>query len=196
MSSMAVYGDGTQESGVTESWPTVPQNIYALSKLNAEQIGTVCGRLHGVRVTNLRLFNAFGPGQSLRNAETGVVAIWTAAFLRGETPVVYEDGHQLRDFIYATDVAQAVRLAVQNQPRCEVVNVGTGVPTSVGHVANYLADRLGRPRPTPIGRCRLGDARHCWGDITRARKVMDFVPAMTLLEGFDRTVEWARTPPH
>lgn len=191
-SSMSLYGEGPSGRGVTETALPNPRNVYALTKWQAEQLSTLCGELYGISTGNLRFFNVYGPGQALGNAETGVVAIWMAQALRGIAPTVFDDGQQTRDLIYVTDVAEAVAQAVEAQA-VGVFNIGRGEPVTMAMIAASIANRLEAPAPDITRSVRVGDIRHCWADIRRARAAFGFAPAVPHYEGLNLSTEWART---
>jgi dTDP-L-rhamnose 4-epimerase len=196
-SSMSVYGHGPQHRGVTEFEPCRPESIYGLSKLESEQLSLIAGKLYGICVTSLRLWNTYGPGQSLTNAETGVIAIFAARLLAGQPPIVHEDGRQLRDFVHVEDVARAFDLAVGQKVR-GVFNIGTGTPTSVWDVAWRLSQLLteGRIEPKLSGQSRPGDVRHCFpAGIHFARMDLGWNPVIDLNWGLSRYAAWLLKTP-
>lgn len=167
-------------------------SVYALSKFDQERLCLLIGGAYGISTVALRLFNVFGPHQALSNPYTGVLAIFAARLLNGEAPLVYEDGRQQRDFVHVQDVARAFRLALEAPDVAgRVINIGSGQPRSVLEVAERLADLLGgRRRPQVTGRYRVGDVRHCFGDITRARRLLGFEPRVRFEEGAEELVAW------
>src|SRR3990167_4543456 len=129
-SSMSIYGEGPSNIGkpipTHELWGPNLNNVYALTKYDQEQLCLIMGRAYGVPTTALRFFNVYGPGQSLNNPYTGVLAIFASRLLNDKPPVIYEDGHQSRDFIHVDDIANAVaQAATTDMPG--TYNVGTGV---------------------------------------------------------------------
>jgi dTDP-L-rhamnose 4-epimerase len=183
-SSMSVYGEGSRERGMLETDFCRPASIYGLSKYESEQMSLLAGELYHIPVTALRLWNTYGPGQSLTNAETGVVAIFASRLLAGKPPLVYDNGGQLRDFIHVTDVARAFAAALESRT-AGVFNIGTEAPTTISHVAHRLSDLLteGRVRPEITLRYRPGDIRCCYADITQARRLLRWEPAVELEVG-------------
>jgi dTDP-L-rhamnose 4-epimerase len=141
----------------------------------------------------MRFFNVFGPRQALSNPYTGVLAIFGSRLLNGRAPIVYEDGNQRRDFVSVYDVARALRLALE-VPAAEgqAFNIGSGVSSSVREIASRMADALGVERITPdiTGQYRVGDIRHCFADIARAREVLGYEPQVTLEEGMLELAGW------
>ena len=173
-------------------------NVYALSKRYQEELALALGRTYGFPVTCLRLFNVYGPRQSLSNPYTGVLAIFLSRLLAGHPPVVYEDGLQSRDFVSVHDVARAIELAIET-PACagRVINVGSGEARAIGEVARILARLVGRDDLVPEirGEFRSGDVRHCVADTRLARRLLGFSPTVRWEEGLAEVVEWARRAP-
>jgi dTDP-L-rhamnose 4-epimerase len=167
-------------------------SIYALSKYDQEQMCLIIGRAYGIPTVALRFFNAYGPYQSLSNPYTGVLAIFASRLLNGQRPIIFEDGKQLRDFVSVYDVARACRLALERREAHDVVlNVGSGEPVTVRDVASRLARVMGkRIEPELAAKYRVGDIRHCFPDITRAREVLGYEPRMSLERGMEDLAEW------
>jgi dTDP-L-rhamnose 4-epimerase len=188
-------GEVLEPSPTPETAALLAQNVYALTKRYQEELATALGPLYGVGVTCLRLFNVYGPRQSLSNPYTGVLAIFISRLLAGEAPVVYEDGGQTRDFVSVHDVADAFVSAL-DAPAADgaVVNVGTGVARSIGDVGRTAARLLGRDdlAPNVSGQFRTGDIRHCVADVSRARQLLGFRPRIAWEDGVDELVRWCR----
>ncbi|HEX5412600.1 MAG TPA: NAD-dependent epimerase/dehydratase family protein [Terriglobia bacterium] len=170
-------------------------SVYALSKYNQERICLIIGRAYGVPTVALRFFNAYGTRQALSNPYTGVLAIFASRILNGKPPLVFEDGMQQRDFVAVEDVARACRLAIETKSPDlvdPVLNIGSGKAVSILQVARSAARALGCHSCTPevTGKYRMGDIRHCFADITLARKELGFEPRMTLEKGLVKLAEW------
>lgn len=181
-----------------ESADLLCRNVYALSKRHQEELALALGSTYGFPVVCLRLFNVFGPRQSLSNPYTGVMAIFLSRLLAGERPLVYEDGLQTRDFVSVHDVTDAVVAAIHSAAvDGQVINIGSGVGRRIRDVASALSRLVGRDDLTPIvsQRYRRGDIRHCTADILRAREVLQFEPKVTWENGLAELVEWARRSP-
>jgi dTDP-L-rhamnose 4-epimerase len=183
-SSMSVYGEGFRDRGMVETDFCRPASIYGLSKYESEQLSLLAGKLYDIPVTALRVWNTYGPGQSLTNAETGVVAIFASRLLAGVPPVVYDNGGQLRDFIHVDDVARAFVAALDSRTP-GVFNIGIAAPHTVWHVADQLSNLLteGRVRPQLALRHRPGDIRFCYADITQASRLLRWEPRVDLAAG-------------
>jgi dTDP-L-rhamnose 4-epimerase len=167
-------------------------SVYALSKYDQEQMCLIAGRAYGLPTVALRFFNAYGPYQSLSNPYTGVLAIFASRLMNDKRPIIFEDGKQLRDFVSVSDIAQACRLALEVQAAQDVVlNVGSGSAITVTDVARKLAKVLGKDiEPEISGKYRVGDIRHCYPDISLARRVLGYKPRVSLEKGMRDLAEW------
>ncbi len=167
-------------------------SVYALSKFDQEQMCLMVGRAYGVATVALRFFNAYGPFQSLSNPYTGVLAIFASRLMNGKQPIIFEDGQQLRDFVSVYDVAQACRLALETPAAQNMIfNVGSGQKITVKEVAEKLATVLGKNiSPEITAEYRVGDIRHCFPDISLARKVLGYEPRVNLEDGMRDLAEW------
>ncbi len=167
-------------------------SIYALSKQTQEELCLLFGRIHGVAVTALRLFNVYGTGQSMADPQSGVATLFAARLLQQEAPLLFEDGEQRRDFVHVNDVVQANLLAMeQSAANGEVINVGYGVPIRMRRVAELLATALEREiEPVVTKRFRVGDIRHCYADLTKAHKLLGYEPRVTHEQGLRELAQW------
>jgi dTDP-L-rhamnose 4-epimerase len=172
----------------------VPQlaSVYALSKWDQEQLCLMLGGVYGIPTVALRFFNVFGTRQALSNPYTGVLAIFASRLLNGKRPLVFEDGLQQRDFVSVYDVAQACRQALDSEAAVGyAINVGSGRAYTIREVAALLAAVLGSPLEPDISRkYRVGDIRHCFADITRARERLGYEPAVMLEDGIVEVAQW------
>jgi dTDP-L-rhamnose 4-epimerase len=179
-----------------ETKTTVPSSVYALSKYDQEQLCLMFGQAYGVPTVALRFFNAFGPYQSLQNPYTGVLAIFASRCLNGNPPQIFEDGLQRRDFVSVHDVAQACRLALASRVDGEVFNVGSGRPRSILEIARSVIDTLDADvEPVVTGKYRVGDIRHCYADIAKARSVLAYEPQVQLEQGLAELAAWLEQAP-
>jgi dTDP-L-rhamnose 4-epimerase len=168
-------------------------SIYALSKFDQERMCLLAGRAYGIPTVALRFFNVYGPRQALSNPYTGVLAIFASRLLNNHSPLIFEDGYQQRDFVSVHDVAQACRLALEKPEAVDqVFNVGSGSHFTVRQIAERMAQVLGKEdiEPTITGKYRVGDIRHCFADITRAREVLGYAPEVTLDDGLSELASW------
>ncbi|MGD0377451.1 MAG: SDR family NAD(P)-dependent oxidoreductase [Streptosporangiaceae bacterium] len=175
-----------------ENKPLIPTSVYAVSKMDQEMLSLTVGGAYGIGAVALRIFNTYGPRQSLSNPYTGIGAIFSARLLNDRPPLVFEDGQQLRDFVHVSDVARAFVTALEKTEVTGVAcNVGTGSPLSVTDIARYLAVALGKNVPPEItGDFRAGDIRHCWADTAAARRDLGFRAEVSFADGVNDLVGW------
>jgi dTDP-L-rhamnose 4-epimerase len=176
----------------SEDKPSELNSVYALTKRDQEELCLIYGRTYGLPVTALRFFNIYGTRQALSNPYTGVAAVFASRLLNGSAPLVFEDGEQMRDFVSVHDIVQANMLAMSRpESDGEVINVGCGKPISIRRVAELLSKSLGvESEPTITNKFRAGDIRHCYADISKARKLLGYEPQVTHEEGFRELAEW------
>jgi dTDP-L-rhamnose 4-epimerase len=169
-----------------------PTSIYALTKADQERMTLQVGNAYGIPSVALRFFNIFGPRQALSNPYTGVAAIFSARLLNGNAPLIFEDGEQSRDFVSVHDIVQALLLAKDREQAVgHAINVGSGRAITVREVGETLARVLGvEVEPKVTARYRVGDIRHCFADIARARELLGYEPQVTLEEGMAELVAW------
>ena len=173
-----------------------PHNQYAMSKYTQEMIAINLGRRYGIPTVAMRYSITQGPRQSFRNAYSGICRIFVTRMLAGHQPVAYEDGGQLRDYVYVGDVARANVLVLED-PRADyqVFNVGGGHATSVLGYASLVAEVLGvEIEATAPGEYRFGDTRHIVSDIGLLRG-LGWEPAMPLRQIIAAYAEWATQQP-
>jgi dTDP-L-rhamnose 4-epimerase len=168
-------------------------SVYAISKYHQERMCMVVGRAYGIPTVGLRFFNIYGTRQALSNPYTGVLAIFGSRFLNNQRPLINEDGNQRRDFVSVRDIAQACRLALEKPGAADqVFNIGSGSHFTLRQIASLMAQTLDKEHLEPeiTGRYRMGDIRHCFADITLAKKVLGYTPRVGLKEGLIDLSEW------
>jgi dTDP-L-rhamnose 4-epimerase len=168
-------------------------SVYALSKYDQERMCLMVGQAYGIPTVALRFFNVFGTRQALSNPYTGVLAIFASRLLNNNPPLIYEDGLQQRDFVSVKDIAQASRLALETpQAAGQIFNVGSGRPRTVLEIAERVAESVGKPhlKAEVSGKYRVGDIRHCFADISHARRVLGYEPRVSLEDGLVEIAEW------
>ena len=176
-----------------ETKPPSLASVYALSKYDQERLCLMVGRAYGIPTVAMRFFNVFGTRQALSNPYTGVLAIFAARFLNDRAPMVFEDGRQQRDFVSVYDVARACRRALEvPEADGEVFNVGSGNRYTVREIAERMAQALGKGYVAPeiTGKYRVGDIRHCFADVSRARAVLGWHPQVDFDEGLVELAGW------
>jgi len=175
-----------------ETKPSEINSVYALSKRDQEELCLIYGRNYGLPVTALRFFNIYGTRQALSNPYTGVAAVFASRMLNGNAPLVFEDGEQMRDFVSVHDIVRANILAMEcPESNGEVINIGCGTPITIRQVAEILGKALGKNMAPVITRkYRAGDIRHCYADISKARKLLGYEPQVTHEDGFRELAQW------
>jgi len=174
------------------------KNVYALSKRYQAELSLHLGDFYDFPVVCFRLFNVYGPRQSLSNPYTGVLAIFLSRILSGQSPIIYEDGGQTRDFVSVHDIVNAVMLSLKSDAaNGTIMNLGSGIPRSIKEVARTLAHMLKEQdiEPQVTDQFRKGDVRHCYADISRANKLLGYKPAVEWEDGLSELIEWARQAP-
>ncbi|MBI4611371.1 MAG: NAD-dependent epimerase/dehydratase family protein [Candidatus Rokubacteria bacterium] len=184
----AVYGD-TAVLPTPEDHPTRPASPYGVSKLAAEHYLACGSALYGINTLVLRYANVYGPRQNPLG-EAGVVAIFTYRLLRGEPAIVNGDGEQTRDYVYVGDVVEANLRALEQPEAAGVLNIGTGVETSVVQLFRSLQAAAGGRGEARHGPPKAGEQRRSVLDITLAKRLLGWTPRVTLEEGLRRTVEY------
>jgi dTDP-L-rhamnose 4-epimerase len=168
-------------------------SVYALSKYDQERLCLVAGRAYHIPTVALRFFNVYGTRQALSNPYTGVLAIFASRLLNDNPPMIYEDGRQQRDFVHVQDLVHGCRLAIENdQAADQVLNLGSGESYTVLEIAQRMAEVLGKAHISPqvVGKYRVGDIRHCFADINRARQVLGYEPQISLQLGMTQLSAW------
>jgi dTDP-L-rhamnose 4-epimerase len=183
---------------VPEDAPLDPRNVYAATKVHQEHLSAAVAREAGFPLVALRYHNVYGPRMPSNTPYAGVASLFRSALATGESPRVFEDGEQRRDFVHVRDVARANVLAVTLDPPPEgAFNVASGSPHTVGEMARVLSSAFGpgHPRPIVTGEYRLGDVRHLFASTERIRERMGFVPTVGFEQGMRAFAgERARAP--
>ena len=191
-SSCSVYGANLRLPK-RETFRPKPISPYAASKLTGEMYCGVFGSLWDIETVSLRYFNVFGPRQPAKSEYASVIPLFATMMLRGEQPTIFGDGYQKRDFTYVDNVVSAnILSATVPGAAGKVFNVGCGEPLDINELMESLNGLLEtdiEPRYAPV---RAGDVRDAWADITLARRVLGYEPAVDVTEGLRRTVDHIR----
>jgi dTDP-L-rhamnose 4-epimerase len=179
----------------SEDTPFAPSSFYGLTKQVQEQMTLMFGTTLGIDAFALRYQNVYGPGQSLTNPYTGLLAVFSNLVREGKSLSIFEDGHESRDFVYVDDVIDATAACMAPSVHgVHAVNVGSGVRTSVLEVAHAVRDHFKSDVAVRVtGAYRVGDIRHNAADITRIAALTGFTPKWTFAEGLTRFLAWAQT---
>ena len=189
-SSSSVYGD-TPTLPKHEEMPTVPTSPYGVTKLAGEMYFRAFAGVYGLETVCLRYFNVFGPRQEPNSMYAAVIPKFVKKLLAGESPTVFGDGEQSRDFTFVSNVVDANLLAMNSTTGIgEVFNIAAGAPVTLIALAEQMQLITETDIPLLYAGARSGDIRHSFGDITRARSVLGFEPRVRLEEGLRQTVPW------
>ena len=188
-SSASIYGE-TKTLPMREDMIARPISPYAVSKLTAENYAKIFYEIYGLETVSLRYFNVYGPRQSY-GQYSGVITVFINRLLRNQSPIIYGDGEQTRDFVNVQDVVEANILALRSKNAVgEVFNIATGKPITVNRLAKTLLQITGKTDLKPVYTdSRLGDIKYGYADISKARRVLGFVPKISLKEGLTKLVK-------
>ena len=184
-SSAAVYGDNPVLPKKEDMLPS-PMSPYAVSKLTGEYYCSVFSEIYGLETACLRYFNVFGPGQDPNSPYAAVIPKFINAIIKGNSPVIYGDGNQTRDFIYVRDVAQANIIAM-NSSASGIFNIASSQSLSLNQLLEILKEIAQSPVEPVFEAGKVGDIRHSVADISKAKETFNFSPLYSLKEGLIET---------
>lgn len=170
-----------------------PDSIYAISKRNQEEMCLTFGKAYKMPTVALRYFNGYGTRQSLSNPYTGVCAIFCSRYKNSNPPLIFENGNQKRDFVHVSDIVQANILAMENPGfDYQAFNVGSGKPITILELALVIKETIGTDiEPQVTEKFRTGDIRHCFGDITKIKK-LGYEPKISIKDGIQELLKWTQ----
>jgi len=191
VSSSEVYGTATSVP-MREDHPFDPTTIYGASKLAGELYTTSFHRTHRLSTVIVRPFNTYGARSHFEGAYGELIPKFVVRVLNGQPPIVFGDGEQTRDFTHVSDtVAGIVAAAASERLVGAAVNVARGEEITVNAIARLVLDACGRSDLRPEhGQARPADVRRHYGDISRARQLLGFQPAISIHQGIGQYVEW------
>jgi len=190
-SSSAVYGDSPLLPRSEEMVPLPTSSPYAVSKLAGEYYCLLFSHLYGLETISLRFFNIFGPRQDAASDYAGVIPKFVSALLSDTAPTIYGDGEQSRDFTHVMDcVAAVVRACHTDGLSGEVLNIGTGKPTTVKQLCSLLQEIVHRKIPPCFGPPQPGDIKYDYADIKKASRLLSYQPQWDIEQGLAETAAW------
>jgi dTDP-glucose 4,6-dehydratase len=189
-SSCAVYGD-TETLPNHENLAPKPLSPYAVDKLAAENYAKVFHNVYGLETASLRYFNVYGPRQK-HGPYSGVISIFINRLLKNKPPIIYGDGEQTRDFINVKDVVEANMFALSKRKAVgEVFNISTGEATTINKLTETIQKIMDKTSLKPVhAEPRPGDIKHSYGDISKARRNLEYEPKVQLEKGLSELVKW------
>jgi len=178
-----------------ETAPLRPSSFYGLTKQVQEQTVLLFGKVLGIPSFALRYQNVYGPGQSLHNPYTGILAIFSNLARAGKTIQIFEDGRESRDFVYVEDVVRATAACLSpDATGCEAINVGSNERASVMEVASEINAFFGNASEIKVtGAFREGDIRHGMAELSKAHAFLGYKPEWSFPDGLRRFLSWAIT---
>lgn len=185
-SSGAIYGRLTTQP-VHENDPPLPVSPYAVSKWAAEQYIHTIGQLWEIETVALRIFNAYGPNQSLPISHPPVVPRFLQQVLTGGSVVIFGKGTQTRDFVYVTDVVEAMVTAAQAQSvNRQIINIGSGKEISIDQIVNQIEQVTGKKAHRLYNTDHVSGVPRLVADISRAQSLLGFRPLVDFATGLKR----------
>ncbi|MCK5022947.1 MAG: SDR family NAD(P)-dependent oxidoreductase [Candidatus Aenigmarchaeota archaeon] len=185
--------NNTKSIGTRENKSINALSIYALSKYNTENIALNYGSALKIPTFVFRGFSIYGPRQSLSNPYSGVCSIFLNRLKCGKQPLIFEDGKQLRDYVFIEDVKNFIS-KITDSDTTGVYNLGSGNPVSVLEIAKTLKEITDSDiEPKVTGEYRVGDNRHDFADMTKAQKDLNFRAKWDIKKGLEKLSEWGDT---
>lgn len=189
-SSSSAYGDTPTLPKREDMFPT-PQSPYAVSKLSSEYYCKVFHRVYGLETVSLRYFNVYGKRQNPDSQYAAVIPRFISSLLKGESPVIYGDGEQSRDFTFVEDCNQAnIKACFAAGCAGEVFNIGYGARTTINELFRKIKKEVGSALEPAYAVARRGDVKHSLADITRAKQALSYEPEFQIDSGIQKTVLW------
>jgi UDP-glucose 4-epimerase len=190
-SSSSVYGD-SQILPKSEEFTPNPISPYAVTKLVKELYARVFYQIYGLETVSLRYFNVFGPRQDPTSQYAAVIPRFITKMLKGESPVIFGDGEQSRDFTYVKNVVEANILASISDKvgHGEVINIACGESITLNQLVNRINEILGTNIRPIYTEPRPGDVRHSLASINRAKELLGYTVKVSFLDGLKETINW------
>ena len=187
--SSSVYGD-SKKLPKDESMHTHPLSPYALAKLDGEEYLRLFNMHYGMETITLRYFNVFGPRQDPDSPYAAVIPIFVSKLLSGQSPVIFGDGLQSRDFTFIDNVVDANLAACRAEGVSGVYNIACGDRTTLVELLDMIQTILGTNIPAQFEDARPGDVKHSMADFSRACDELGYKPRVSFADGLTPTVEY------
>lgn len=187
-SSSSAYGD-TPVLPKKEDMKPSPMSPYAVSKLSGEYYCQVFSEVYGLSTASLRYFNVYGPQQDPLSDYAAVVPRFISRVLKGESPIIYGDGNQTRDFTFVRDAVDANILAMESKA-CGVFNVAGGKRITINDLAQLVMKIIGADLDVIYEDSRPGDIMDSLADISKAKDDLGYEPRFDLTKGLEETLAW------
>jgi UDP-N-acetylglucosamine 4-epimerase len=196
-----VYAASSSTYGDHPGLPKTEENIgrplspYAVTKYVNELYADVYSRIYEMELIGLRYFNVFGPRQNPNGPYAAVVPLFIESLLNGESPLINGDGEHSRDFTYVTNAVNAniVAMFTNNKEAVnQVYNIAYGQRTSLNELFEFLRSESGEKTEPRYGPERKGDVKHSLADISKAERLLEYRPVISVREGLKKTWDWYR----
>ena len=190
--SSSAYGD-TPTLPKVEDMPTKPLSPYAVGKLVGEHYCSVFYKVFGLETIALRYFNVFGPHQDPTSQYAAAIPAFVTSILTDQSPTIYGDGEQSRDFTYIDNVVRANLLAARaEKTEGDVVNIACGKAVTVNGIVEMINDIVGKDVKAVYTDPRPGDVKHSLADISLAGEKIGYEPVVNFREGLEKAIRWYR----
>lgn len=192
-SSCSIYGD-IHLPPLHESYLPAPKSPYAASKLVAEALADSFYYSYGLETVCLRYFNVYGERQSATSDYAAVIPRFIDCYRKRQPPIVYGDGQQSRDFIHVSDVVKANWLAASTSSdiltQCRIFNIGSSQNVTITQLLDIISAEAGYFLSPNFQSSRIGDIRASRADITLAKQLLGFSPAVNLKDGIKNLYDY------
>lgn len=190
-SSASVYGE-PDRLPIEESAPFHNRTVYGAAKIAGEQLARAYAERYGLRYLALRPFNVYGPRMDTFGLYTEVMIRWLDRLADGLPPIIYGNGTQSMDFVFVSDVTRAYMLAATSSATDDVVNVGTGVETSLSELCRLMCALSGDPEMTPLHEAprKVNGVTRRRASTVHARDLIGFEAQVDLRAGLAQLLDW------
>ena len=189
-SSSAIYGE-TETVPISEKNPINPLSPYAVTKATGELYCKVYSEIYELSTIALRYFNVFGPKQDPKSQYAAVIPIFIDKLLKKESPIIYGDGEQTRDFVSVKQIVEANILAAKSNETSSY-NIGLGKSTSINQLFEMIKEIIGKDIRPIYENERAGEIKHSVADISKAKSI-GYTPKNDFIEELTETIEWFKT---
>ena len=188
--SSSAYGD-TPALPKVESMIPAPLSPYAVGKLTGEYYCSVFYHVYNLETISLRYFNVFGPYQNPKSQYAAAIPAFVTSILKNESPTIYGDGEQSRDFTYIDNVVEANLLAARaEKTQGQVINIACGLAVTVNEIIDMINHSLGKDIKPIYTDPRPGDVKHSLADITAAHSLVGYEPTVSFKQGLQKAIDW------
>ena len=188
--SSSAYGD-TPALPKVESMIPAPLSPYAVGKLTGEYYCSVFYHVYNLETISLRYFNVFGPYQNPKSQYAAAIPAFVTYILKNESPTIYGDGEQSRDFTYIDNVVEANLLAAKaEKTQGQVINIACGRAVTINEIIDMINHSLGKNIKPVYTDPRPGDVKHSLADITAAKKHLGYKPTVSFEQGLQKAINW------